>query len=43
MTHPCEQALLDHLRQIQHGEVVVKVQDGIPVLIVESTKRIKLA
>lgn len=40
--HPNEERLLEYLREIKYGEVTVKVHDGIPVVVVESQKKIKL-
>lgn len=40
--HPNEERLLEYLRTIRYGEVTVKVHDGIPVMVVETQKKIKL-
>jgi len=40
--HPNEERLLEYLRKIRYGEVTVKVHDGVPVVVVESQKKISL-
>ncbi|MDD5470112.1 MAG: DUF2292 domain-containing protein [Candidatus Peribacteraceae bacterium] len=40
--HPNEKRLLEYLRTIGYGEVTVKVHDGVPVVVVESQKKISL-
>jgi len=40
--HEKEKKLLEFIRELQFGEVTIKVQDGLPVLIEESIKKVKL-
>ena len=40
--HEKEKKLLEFIRELQYGEVTIKVQDGLPVLIKESIKKVKL-
>lgn len=40
--HEKEKRLLEFIRQLGHGELVIKVQDGLPVLIEEGIKKVKL-
>lgn len=40
--HEKEKKLLEFIRELQYGEVTIKVQDGLPVLIEESIKKVKL-
>jgi hypothetical protein len=40
--HEKEKRLLEFIRQLGHGEIVIKVQDGLPVLIEEGIKKVKL-
>jgi hypothetical protein len=40
--HEKERRLLEFIRQLGHGELVIKVQDGLPVLIEEGIKKVKL-
>ena len=40
--HEKEQKLLEFIRELGFGEVTIKVQDGLPVLIEESIKKVKL-
>ena len=40
--HEKEKKLIKFIRELQFGEVTIKVQDGLPVLIEESIKKVKL-
>ena len=40
--HEKEKRLLEFIRQLGHGEIVIKVQDGLPVLIEKGIKKVKL-
>ena len=35
-------ALIKYIRKLQYGEILLKVQDGRPVMIEEATKKVKL-
>lgn len=37
-----EKRLIEFIRRLGYGEVVIKVQDGLPVLIEKSTEKVKL-
>ena len=40
--HEKELKLLEFIRQLGYGELVIKVQDGLPVLIEKATEKVKL-
>ena len=40
--HEKERRLIEFIRDLKFGEVVVKVQDGLPVMVEKSTERVKL-
>jgi len=40
--HEKERRLLEFIRQLGHGEILIKVQDGLPVMIERATEKIKL-
>ena len=40
--HEKERRLLEFIRQLGYGEVTIKVQDGLPVLIERATEKVKL-
>lgn len=40
--HEKELKLLEFIRQLKYGEVTIKVQDGLPVMIEKATEKIKL-
>ena len=40
--HEKEKRLLEFIRQLGYGELVIKVQDGLPVLIERATEKVKL-
>lgn len=37
-----ERRLLEFIRQLGYGEVVIKVQDGLPVMVERATEKVKL-
>jgi len=37
-----EKRLIEFIRRLGYGEIVIKVQDGLPVLIERATERVKL-
>jgi hypothetical protein len=41
--HPAEARLLQHIRELGHGTLEVRVADGVPVYIEVKTRGIKLA
>ena len=40
--HEKEKRLLEFIRELGHGELVIKVQDGLPVMIERATEKVKL-
>lgn len=40
--HEKERRLLEFIRQLGYGELVIKVQDGLPVMVEEGVKKTKL-
>ena len=40
--HEKEKRLIEFIRRLKYGEVVIKVQDGLPVLIERATEKVKL-
>jgi len=40
--HEKEKRLLEFIRQLGYGEVTIKVQDGLPVMIEKATEKVKL-
>jgi hypothetical protein len=40
--HEKEKKLIEFIRQLQFGEVTIKVQDGLPVLVERATEKVKL-
>lgn len=40
--HEKEKRLLEFIRQLGYGELVIKVQDGLPVMIERATEKVKL-
>lgn len=40
--HEKEKKLIEFIRELGFGELVIKVQDGLPVLIEEGIKKVKL-
>jgi len=37
-----EKRLLEFIRKLSYGELIIKVQDGLPVLIERATEKVKL-
>ena len=40
--HEKEKKLLEFIHELQYGEVTIKVQDGLPVMIEKVTEKVKL-
>jgi len=40
--HEKEQKLLEFIRELQFRELVIKVQDGLPVMVEKATEKVKL-
>ena len=40
--HEKEKRLLEFIRRLGYGEILIKVQDGLPVMIERATEKIKL-
>lgn len=40
--HDKELKLLEFIRRLGYGEVLIKVQDGLPVMIERATEKVKL-
>ena len=40
--HDKEKRLIDFIRRLKYGEVTIKVQDGLPVLVERATEKVKL-
>ena len=40
--HEKEKKLLEFIRELQYGEVTIKVQDGLPVMIERVKEKVKL-
>lgn len=40
--HEKERRLLEFLRELRFGEVTIKVQDGLPIMIEKATEKVKL-
>lgn len=40
--HEKEKRLIEFIRQLGYGEITIKVQDGLPVLIEKATEKVKL-
>lgn len=40
--HEKEKRLIEFIRELQYGEVVIKVQDGLPVMVEKATEKVKL-
>ena len=40
--HEKEKKLLEFIRELQYGEVTIKVQDGLPVMIERAKEKVKL-
>ena len=37
-----EKKLIEFIRQLGYGEILIKVQDGLPVMIERATEKVKL-
>jgi len=42
MLHEKELKLLEFIRKLKYGELVIKVQDGLPVMVERATEKMKL-
>ena len=40
--HEKEKRLLEFIRRLGYGEILIKVQDGLPVMIEKTTEKVKL-
>jgi len=40
--HDKEKKLIDFIRRLKYGEVTIKVQDGLPIMIEKTTEKVKL-
>jgi hypothetical protein len=40
--HDKEKRLIDFIRRLKYGEVTIKVQDGLPIMIEKTTEKVKL-
>ncbi len=40
--HDKEKRLIDFIRRLKYGEVTIKVQDGLPIMIEKATEKVKL-
>lgn len=40
--HEKERRLLEFIRQLRYGELIIKVQDGLPQMIERATEKVKL-
>jgi len=40
--HEKERRLLEFIRRLGYGEILIKVQDGLPVMVERATEKIKL-
>ena len=40
--HEKEQKLVRYIRELQFGEVTIKVQDGLPVMVERAKEKVKL-
>jgi hypothetical protein len=40
--HEKEKKLIEFIRSLKYGEVTIKVQDGLPVMIEKVTEKVKL-
>lgn len=37
-----EKRLIEFIRQLGYGEIVIKVQDGLPVMVEKATEKVRL-
>ena len=40
--HEKEKRLLEFIRRLGYGEILIKVQDGLPVMVERATEKVKL-
>lgn len=40
--HEKERRLLEFIRRLRYGEITIKVQDGLPVMVERATEKVKL-
>jgi len=40
--HEKERNLIKFIQELQYGEVTIKVQDGLPVMVEKATEKVKL-
>lgn len=40
--HEKEERLIEFIRELQFGEVTIKVQDGLPVMVEKAKEKVKL-
>jgi hypothetical protein len=40
--HEKEKKLLEFIQELQYGELTIKVQDGLPVMVERATEKVKL-
>lgn len=40
--HEKEKNLIEFIRQLRYGEITIKVQDGLPVMIEKAKEKVKL-
>lgn len=40
--HEKEKRLIEFIRQLGYGEIVIKVQDGLPVMVEKATEKVRL-
>ena len=40
--HEKEKRLLEFIRRLGYGEITIKVQDGVPVMVEKMTEKVKL-
>lgn len=40
--HEKEEKLIEFIRQLRYGELTIKVQDGLPVMVERATEKVKL-
>ncbi|NLZ53109.1 MAG: DUF2292 domain-containing protein, partial [Thermoanaerobacteraceae bacterium] len=40
--HEKEKRLIEFIRRLGYGELIIKVQDGLPVMVERATEKVKL-
>lgn len=40
--HEKEKRLIEFIRQLRYGEITIKVQDGLPVMVEKAMEKVKL-